>query len=762
MSRNDEYIQKLVKELEVQGVSNGIDSSEHVENINDYDLRVIADIEAATGTSFSDEQRDILLHKGSACILATAGSGKTTTSVNLIAKRIITGEVNIDKMVYATYSKSGATEMKERLESVLKKLGISRNVQVRTLHSFFLQLLRTFGVVADIVKESDRTKFVREACKEAGFVPKEDDLMIVDNLLSFQVNNLLSDKKTVGSYVNTVDNLNLETYSKIRIGYANKKMAAGLIDYDDMQSYLYLWLVKFAKSTDEKEVSTAVGVRNYCKAMYDHFFIDEAQDVSKIQFAILRALITDPDDNKKLDKELVFIGDDDQAIYQWRGSDPSIILSVGPTFNIKTFVLSTNYRCGSNIVEYASKGIKCNSSRYEKSMQAYNPGGKVSITIVNDEELCGISKVAFEHIKHLIENGESAENIAVLARNNFHLAILSNMLFKAGIYCHYTEDMKLTKSYMFKEIDKIIKLSEECWTSEITASMLWKLCRYMSTGTAKIIADFQDNSNLSFRQTLGYILKSVLNYNIDFSDKVHTNIQAFEKLEYATKGFGQETIEDMTNVYNIVCLSDKVEALKMLMSIYVINTTVFLYKSVDKQRSLRGICRYIYDLARESGMDKLKELLRVTKQYESGNVGIIGKRVTLTTMHSAKGREWKHVIMFASDNISQPSLYGIKALLNDEIPMEDIKENIEEERRLFYVGNTRAKSNLLVITNKVPGIFVMESLGLISGNYNDIIINAAMDPEGEEFVLSDYISQARKIILDVNGPYYYDKDKYTI
>ena len=218
----------------------------------------------------------------------------------------------------------------------------------------------------------------------------------------------------------------------------------------------------------------------------------------------------------------------------------------------------------------------------------------------------------------------------------------------------------------------------------------------------------------------------------------------------------------MKNVYNILCLSDKVESLKMLMSIYVINTTVFLYKSVDKQRSLRGICRYIYDLARESGMDKLKELLRVTKQYESGNVGIIGKRVTLTTMHSAKGREWKHVIMFASDNISQPSLYGIKALLNDEIPMEDIKENIEEERRLFYVGNTRAKSNLLVITNKVPGIFVMESLGLISGNYNDIIINAAMDPEGEEFVLSDYISQARKIILDVNGPYYYDKDKYTI
>lgn len=758
MSSNDEYIAKLMKELEDSGVSSDIKLETSVNNINDYDLRVIADIESATGTQFSDEQREILLHKGSACILATAGSGKTTTSVNLIAKRIITGEVNVDKMVYTTYSKAGATEMKGRLEAVLKKLGISRTVQVRTLHSFFLQLLRTFGVTADIIKDSERSKFIKEACKEAGFVTKDDDLMLVDNLLSYQVNNLLSDKKVINSYVNTLDDLTIEQYSTIRQGYANKKAAAGLIDYDDMQSYLYLWLVKFSKSSNPKEVETANGVRNYCKALYDHFFIDEAQDVSKIQFAIVRAMITTPDDNKKLDKELVFIGDDDQAIYQWRGSDPSVILSVGPTFDIKTFVLSTNYRCGSNIVEYAATGIKCNSSRYEKSMQAYNQGGKVSITVSPDEELCGISLVAFDHIKRLINAGESAKDIAVLARNNFHLAILSNMLLKEGIYCHSTEDMKLTKSFMFKEVDKLITLSEECWSKEITATMLWKMCRYMSVGTAKIISDFQDNSSISFRQTLGYILKNVLNLGVDFQDKVKISIPAFEKIEYAIKHIGSETVEDMEVIYNAVSSKNPVSALKVMLSLYVTNTSQYLYKSKDKQRSIRGMCRYVYDIARNNGFDALKETLRITKQYESGNIGVIGDRVTLTTMHSAKGREWKHVIMFASDNISQPSLDGIVKLMNDNVELADISENIEEERRLFYVGNTRAKKDLLVITNKIPGIFILESLGLIKDNFNMNIIEASQNPT----ILEEYTEEFNKIISDSNSKYYYDKENIII
>ena len=313
---NNEYLNNLMKELEDDGIKPPKASESNVTNANDFELNTILKIEETTGTRFSDEQKDILKHHGSTCILACAGSGKTTICINLIAKRILTGEIrDVNKMVYTTFSKAGATEMKERLDRLMKTLGMGHiNVQVRTIHSFFLQVIRIFGVTANIISASERTKMVRQACKDAEYTLKNDDLLIIDNLLSYQVNNLLSDKKTIESYANTIEDLDIDIYKKIRKSYATQKNTAGLIDYDDMQSFLYLWLVKWNSSENENEKALSVNVRNYCKAMWDNFYIDEAQDVSKLQFAILKAMVADPNNQKLLDKELVFIGDDDQCL----------------------------------------------------------------------------------------------------------------------------------------------------------------------------------------------------------------------------------------------------------------------------------------------------------------------------------------------------------------------------------------------------------------------------------------------------------------
>ena len=200
MTNNKEYLESLMNDLSAIGVKPDgyISSEERVNQLNDIDLQAILEMEQITGVQYSDEQREILKHRGNACILACAGSGKTSTSIALIAKRLKTGEIrDVNKMIYTTYSKAGATEMKERLDKLLNQLGIKKNIQVRTLHSFFLSVLRTFGVTADIIKDKDRTKYIRESCRDAEFIPKDDDLMLVDNLLSYQVNNLLSDRKTI-------------------------------------------------------------------------------------------------------------------------------------------------------------------------------------------------------------------------------------------------------------------------------------------------------------------------------------------------------------------------------------------------------------------------------------------------------------------------------------------------------------------------------------------------------------------------------------
>ena len=756
---NNEYLDNLMKELAAEGVEPPKENKST--NTEDFDLSTIMKIQQDTNVQFSDEQLSILRHHGSACILACAGSGKTTLCINLIAKRIMTGEIrDVNKLIYTTFSKAGATEMKERLDRLMNTLGLGHiKVQVRTIHSFFLQVLRTFGVTAGIISASDRTRMVRQACKDAEFTIKNDDLMIIDNLLSYQVNNLLSDKKTIESYVNTLEELELDTYKKIRQSYTNQKNEKGVIDYDDMQSFLYLWLVKWSKSENPAEVEIATNVRNYCKAMWTNFYIDEAQDVSKLQFAILRAMVADPNNTKILDRELVFIGDDDQCIYEWRGSDPSIILTISATFDMPTFVLSTNYRCKNEVVDYAAAGIKYNNSRYSKGMNANEKGGDVKIAVSVKNDLCSLSNIAVNHIKWLLKNNNKLSDIAVLCRNNNHLSILNNMLLREGIYCNATEDMKFTNSYVYSDLKDIIDLTAPNWKYSTTAKMLWRMCRFMGQANATKISKFQDTCNISFDQMIGWLVKKFIDKTVEYENRVHVSLQAEQEMEYIIARFGKETRDDLETLYRALSSSDREEAIETLFFLYR-SASAFMYKSKDKSRSLDGMISYLRQLLKKDGVDKTLEFLRVTEQLENGKMVIPGEKITLSTIHSAKGREWKNVIMFACDNVSSPSFDGIVSMLNDDVPVADIVANIDEERRLFYVGNTRAKENLLTITYMEPSIFILESLGIVqnSGKNNYEIVEMAQDNEWAV----KYKDKISDMLLNSDSKYFYNFENYNI
>ena len=904
----------------------------------------------------------------------------TTISVNLIAKRILTGEIkDTNKLIYTTFSKAGAEVMNDRLTTLLNQLGMGHiKVQVRTLHSFFLSVIRTFGLNKRIINASERSKMVRQACKDAEYTLKDDDLMIIDNLLSYQMNNLLTNKKLVDSYVNTLEDLTVEKYNIINSSFRKQKDDGNCMDYDDMQYYLWLWLVKWQKSENAVEKQTAEAVRNYCKAVYTDFYIDEAQDVSKIQFEIIKAIVSDPDNKNRLDKNLVFIGDDDQCllggtlvktsagdkkiedikegdkilsfngnniienkvigthstginnsvplikietksgksfictadhkvmvkipsrfkddtinvddsqyvvndlvreiidnsnnkenelckiksrlnvvgyseklphfgkgvrtesdyvvtlassirdgfifgeycgnniaddevtrvevidktklsksgakvyclnlannhnyfannllthncIYQWRGSDPSIILTIGAKFNMQTFVLSTNYRCLNEIVDYAATGIKCNNSRFDKSMNAFNNGGSVKIYPSIREDLCTLSIAALNQIKYWLNNGDKVSDIAVLSRNNFHLALLSNMLLREGIYCNMTEDMKLTKSYMYNDVKDIISLSEPSWKAELTAKLLWKMCRYMGANNSRIIASFQDSCALSLEDTLGWLIKHFVNKDLEFSKKLNITMQVEQQMQYQMGKLSSEATNDMCTLYKTLSkkgpifddngneVDIRIDKITNLLYQYL-QATSFMYKSKDKNRSITGLVQYVINLMKKDGVDKMLDFMRVTEQLEGGRMVIPGEKLTLTTIHSAKGREWKDVIMFGCDNVSQPSFDGIYGMIQDDIPMSDIFENIDEERRLFYVGNTRAKENLFVITYMQPSIFILEALGAFkdkNGGNNATIVELVSDNQWQE----KYKSLIQEKILNTDSKYFYNPEDYKV
>ena len=738
-------IEEMVEELKNNGVK-PIGSEKVVNQTMDTSIiQYIDRLEDALKNQFSEEQRTIINSSGDACIIACAGSGKTTTSISLVAKRIMSGEVrDVNKLVMTTYSRSGATEMKDRLNHLLKLLGINKKVDVRTLHSLFLHILTSVEDAngktrSKILKESEQLQIVREAIKAADYKIKDDDLMTIANLLSYQVNNLMSDDDLLKSYINPYkEDKDFESkYTLIRTNFSRIKKERNVIDYDDMQVLVYTWLVRWKNHQNEQLRKFSSDLIDYCQNIWNYYIIDEAQDISKIQFEIIKSLVLDKN-TSKLKTGLVMIGDDDQCIYEWRGSDPSIILSSSAVFNIPTYVLSTNYRCKSEIVDYATRGVKCNKGRYNKSMQANTQGGKVEFACVANNDMCDLSENAKNKVVEWIANGEKADDIAILCRNNFHLAIVNNMLLREGIYCTSTEDMKMTKSFMYNDMKTLLDIVQNKVTTDEIRSITWKLVRFLGIAKSQEVASLQQSSALPYKSVIGYICKEILDVtNLDFNDKTNVpeTVRRNLRRSFILNG---ESVSSMVALYRILQIEDEVERFECLVEQYI-NCCSFLYKSKDKQRSIYGIGKYFVKLIKEDGIAKTSDFLRVTEQLEKGTFAVSGPRVTLTTEHSAKGREWRNVIMFACDNITQPAFDGILVNLQNGIKKQDIFSEIDEERRLFYVGNTRAKENLYVLASRTPSIFVMESLGLVDNPSNDHIVDLAVNNNYESVYHQKFI-----------------------
>ena len=666
---------------------------------------ILENISRATGVVYSDEQLNILNSEGGLCILACAGSGKTTILTHLIAKRIYSGEIkDPSRLLCTTYSKGGADELEDRANRLLQRLGMNVPIKVCTMHALYLEILKYFGFPTNVISNKDRAKFIKEACKDVDIVLGEEDFRTLDSLLSYQVNNLLSDIQLVQSYAYTLEEIPLDKYSMIRKGYSSRKAKAKLIDFDDMQFYIY-FLMYNQKREDIVE---------YCHNKWADIYVDEAQDMSKIQYMILKKLVKDAN-------KLVIIGDDDQCIYQWRGADPSIILNACADYPIKRCVLSTNYRCAGRIVEKASVGIKFNTIRSDKSMIPYKDGGEIKICDCGDVDIYKMSKYAFEHIRGLVESGVKPDNIAILSRNNNHLCILSNMLFRYGIHCTSSQEMKMTQSFIYKSIKNAIKMARNNYDHKLTADVLSMLCLYMKKIEAMRISKIQDNGGMSFKNILDYV-------GMLLGQKCKQDISSIKI---------PKLVEEQLNIWVNQLRFESKDSLIRLMELYSDNiseedrakgilvmymeATDFMYRNNDdRRRYVVGLIEYFKDLIEEYGYDKFMSYLSTSERYEEGRMVVPGRKVCMSTIHGAKGKEWDHVVLFADDNIAFPSFQNIAKQLN-KIDIKDIKYGIDEDRRLHYVAITRAKKELAIFTHREHvSVYLLEAFGLFDyGSNND-------------------------------------------
>lgn len=678
------------------------------------DELIVDEIERITSLKFSDEQRDILCYRGNMVIVACAGSGKTSILINLIAKRIWNREISdTTRMICTTYSKSGSEEMSTRLKKLLDIIGIKCPIEVRTLHSFFYSLIRTFGINGQkVISEGTRIKYIKEACKEAGYICKDDDLEVINNLLSYKINNLLNDEDTISSSACTLSDLSLEQFRAIRKGYDVKKYKNNYIDFDDMQIYLYKWLCKDTKSDNDETRNTGIGVRNYCRAMYDYFYIDEAQDTSKIQYEIIKAMITNPETGL-IDKGFVFMGDDDQCIYKWRGASPETILTLTTSVELRTFLLSTNYRCLDNIVNFAACSIKYNNYRYQKSIKASEQGGSINIVQTNSNDLYEMSKKACEIIDDMVKHGVRKRDIAVLCRNNVHASILGNMLIDYKIYSTMPVEMSLTGNFIFRDVKNIMYIADNTPNGKYANEVLWKLCTYMTVTISRSIGSFQNSTGMDITDTLAYILRDIFKRdNIDINKRSNVNFKIHEKLAYSLTKIKPETLKSIESLYSIMSSNTKTveQKFRELSTLYIMSTS-YMYREEDKSRCVSGIVHYIQDIVKQKGFKDALEYLNVTEQLEHGTFAVTGETVKLMTIHGAKGKEWQNVILFACDDEAIPGIGRLRRMAEKGSTKADMYSVIDEERRLYYVACTRAKENLTIITSLHPSEFMLESMG---------------------------------------------------
>ena len=930
------------------------------------DDSIIEYMSRATGVKYSDEQLAILRHHGGMCILASAGSGKTTVLNHLIAKRIQTKEIaDPSKLLCTTFSRGGATEMGQRLEGLLQQLGIRSKVQVKTLHAVYLQLLKDLGYNLEIVENSKKMHFIREACKDAGLRLEDEDYQTLESIFGYQINNLMSDEQLFKSYAYTLrEQIPLDKYSYIRQAFNNKKQMSNCMDFDDMQLFIYMLF---------KNPQYSAALQTYCHSLWKYIYVDEAQDVSKIQFEILKFLISDPD-------KLVFIGDDDQClvegtmvsvpggayaiedikpgdivlsalgdgytgfskvtnvsmkpykgkivkvvtenghkieatpehvvfarrhetdmieynengmiyqmfsgelsdkdfirkwkaqrfksicrgiggceipdivdtsdldtieekvheveksgtkvfkqakltekmfdfvrvgdlqvgmelvhtmpcnslmtdkiksievldykgnvydirvpetrnfianrlvvhncIYQWRGADPSIILNIcGIYTDLTLMTLTTNYRCKSNIVDPAAVGIEFNRVRSQKTMRPYQSGGEIKLVDTGTGDMYEMSKYAYKIIKQLvIDDGVMPSDIAVLSRNNQHLTILNNLLFKDGIFCKSSDDMKFTKCSMYRLVNGIMQLGMNTTNGNITGDNLWKVCLFMKRSISVEIGKIQSAYGLPIKDILGLLLTKYAKIpNLDWEDP-GIKVSQFDNSKYMSLIYRmqRETLQSLEMVYGFLCERDQEKAVVGLLQMFLETKVNLFFKAEEAMRFATGYVMYLSECIKHMGIANFKNYLRSTEQFEAGGMAVISPMITLSTMHGAKGKEWKHVIIFADDNVSFPSFQNITQNMEAGVPDSDIRCMIDENRRLHYVAMTRAKEHLYILGNKKNfGVFTLESLGIMDfGNDNDSHI-IAMAQHG---IYQDLVKKTESELFNPESEYVLDID----
>ncbi len=585
----------------------------------------------------SSSQKEAVCHgKGPCLTLAGPGSGKTLCLTRRICHLITEEGASPEKILVITFTKAAAMEMKERFDSLM---GEGAPVVFGTFHSVFYHILRQETRFRGYQLVDGKKK--RQIIKESAFqckVTLEDDeeLEALEREISFTKNMMMPPKQYVAQ------SYFKEQFIDLYEHYEARKEAYRLLDFDDLLLKTYLLL----KEDD--------AVLRKWQSRFSYLLIDEIQDVNRLQYEIMQLLAL-PENN------LFVVGDDDQSIYGFRGANPSIMFAFENEYpRCRKIVLGENYRCAKAIVEASVRLISHNNKRFDKKIESRNQNeGKVVTTVFEDEmaEVGGIC----DGIEAQWEKGIPYQNIAVLFRN-------------------HNQGQGLAEELKQREIPFYLK---ERIPNSYQNAIVLDMISYLRLGSGTL-----------WRRDLFRIMNRPNRYLSRASvEREWTTFDAWKRF-YKEQPWIYDRIEQLERDISFMKHLSAVGAITYIRK--KIGYDVYLKERAKDEEELKqcyGALDVLLALAREEKtigglLEKWEERSRWIEKLNSTKQTQNKEGVGLYTLHSSKGLEFSAVFIMGCNEGVIPS------------PKAESVAQIEEERRLFYVGMTRAKHNLFLSYTK--------------------------------------------------------------
>lgn len=600
----------------------------------------------------NEEQiQPVLQTEGAVLVIAGAGSGKTRVLTSRIAHIVKDLGVSPYNVLAITFTNKAADEMKERLSQMIDGV---EDMWVCTIHSMCVRLLRYgaekigYGRDFSIYSETDKDKVVKRVIVSLG--------LEVDQYAK-SAKNLISARKTKNLTIEEFekDNARMKNIGdivRIMKGYEEELKRSNAFDFDDLLIKTHELL------SEDRETLERFSNR------FRYIHIDEFQDTNAVQYDIVKML-------SYAHGNIFAVGDDDQSIYGWRGADINNILGFERDFkNAKVYKLERNYRSTKKILDVANTVIKHNTNRKDKTLWTGNDDGVNPEVYIADDE-SGEAQYTAIQIKNLVARGYKYSDFAVLMRINALSRSYEQEFMKYGLPCRVYGGFKFFERKEIKDLTAYLRLLCNPLDNEAVLRVINVPKRGIGDKSIEVLQKYADGNGFS-------VFDGVFDCDLlDLNNGAKSKIRSFKDIisslivdkETMTLTELVKSVIDKTNYMS--CFEEKTE------------------ENEDKKRNVNELLASVEEFEKQNPQASLSEYLNgITLSSDTDEIND-GNFITLATVHSVKGLEYRVVFVCGLDR--------------EIFPIErngSIDDDIEEERRLMYVAVTRARERLYITRAK--------------------------------------------------------------